>query len=192
MELSKLNQNIFDHLYLDIIEFRKTFDLPVSKPLTLDEKSDKLHNSLAIEELTELAQAENKIEQADAIIDIVYVLVGRLVHLGQSKIKDNLTINYLIDLLLSVSINLGIQFLPCWNEVHLSNMSKACRNKKEYLDTKAFYKKQGIKLIGIPKDNYIIAKCSEDFIKNNQIILKNKIIKSIYYHPANLASIIQK
>lgn len=78
MHLSKLTTDIFNHLYRDISEFRSTFDLPVASPESLDDKTDTLHTSLAIEELTELAEADNKTEQADAIIDSVYVLMGRL------------------------------------------------------------------------------------------------------------------
>ncbi|MGF1755960.1 nucleoside triphosphate pyrophosphohydrolase family protein, partial [Vibrio makurazakiensis] len=97
MNLSQLNQEIFNHLYKDIEEFRNTFDLPVASPESLDEKADTLHTSLAIEELTELAEADCKTEQADAIVDTVYVLMGRLVHLGHSKVEDNLAISYLVD-----------------------------------------------------------------------------------------------
>ena len=50
MTLSQLSQEIYDHLYHDIEEFRSTFDLPVAAPETMDEKDDTLHTSLAIEE----------------------------------------------------------------------------------------------------------------------------------------------
>ncbi|ENM5852966.1 nucleoside triphosphate pyrophosphohydrolase family protein [Vibrio mimicus] len=191
MQLTKLTQEIFDHLYRDISEFRQTFDLPVAAPQTLNEQADTLHTSLAIEELTELAQADNKAEQADAIVDTVYVLMGRLVHLGQSKVEDNLAISYLIDLLLHVANNLNIEFLPCWDEVHSSNMSKVCRNEQEYLDTEKFYAEQGIKLMAVHQGEYIIAKCAEDFISESKTIRQGKVLKSVYYRPANLAALTQ-
>ncbi|ENM5932770.1 nucleoside triphosphate pyrophosphohydrolase family protein [Vibrio mimicus] len=191
MQLTKLTQEIFDHLYRDINEFRQTFDLPVAAPQTLNEQADTLHTSLAIEELTELAQADNKTEQADAIVDTVYVLMGRLVHLGQSKVEDNLAISYLIDLLLHVANNLNIEFLPCWDEVHSSNMSKVCRNEQEYLDTEKFYAEQGIKLMAVHQGEYIIAKCAEDFISESKTIRQGKVLKSVYYRPANLAALTQ-
>ncbi|ENM5730988.1 nucleoside triphosphate pyrophosphohydrolase family protein [Vibrio mimicus] len=191
MQLTKLTQKIFDHLYRDISEFRQTFDLPVAAPQTLNEQADTLLTSLAIEELTELAQADNKTEQADAIVDTVYVLMGRLVHLGQSKIEDNLAISYLIDLLLHVANNLNIEFLPCWDEVHSSNMSKVCRNEQEYLDTEKFYAEQGIKLMAVHQGEYIIAKCAEDFISESKTIRQGKVLKSVYYRPANLAALTQ-
>lgn len=191
MQLTKLTQEIFDHLYRDISEFRQTFDLPVAAPQTLNEQADTLHTSLAIEELTELAQADSKTEQADAIVDTVYVLMGRLVHLGQAKVEDNLSISYLIDLLLHVADNLNIEFIPCWDEVHSSNMSKVCRNEQEYLDTEKFYAEQGIKLMAVHQGEYIIAKCAEDFIAESKTIRQGKVLKSVYYRPANLAALTQ-
>ncbi|MGF1909561.1 nucleoside triphosphate pyrophosphohydrolase family protein [Vibrio kasasachensis] len=187
MYLSKLTQEIFDHLYRDINEFRSTFDLPVSSPDSLDSKADTLHTSLAIEELTELAEADSKTEQADAIVDSVYVLMGRLVHLGDDKVEDNLAISYLIDLLLNVAINRGIEFMPCWDEVHSSNMSKVCRSEKEYADTETYYAEQGIKLMAVQKGDYIIAKCAEDFVSEAKTIRQGKVLKSVYYRPADLA-----
>ena len=190
MKYSQLDQTLFDHLYKDISEFRTTFDLPVNQPNTLDDQADTLHTSLAIEELTELAEADSKIEQADAIIDSVYVLVGRLVHLGHSKVEDNQTISYLIDLLLNVAKNREIEFLPCWDEVHSSNMSKVCRNEQEYAETEAHYAEQGIKLMAVAKGEYIIAKCAEDFISEAKTIRQGKVLKSVYYRPADLSNLV--
>ena len=93
MHLSQLTQPIYQKLYQDIEQFRSTFDLAVEAPESLDEKNDLLHTSLAIEELTELAEADSKIEQADAIVDTVYVLMGRAVHLGTKNLEDNLSIS---------------------------------------------------------------------------------------------------
>ena len=187
MQLSKLTQEIFDHLYRDITEFRSTFDLPVAQPDTLNAQQDSLHTSLIVEEMTELAEAPNKTEQADAIVDSVYVLMGRLVHLGNEKVSDNLAISYLIDILLNVAVNRGIDFIPCWDEVHSSNMSKVCRNEQEYAETEAFYAKQGVKLMAVEKGGYIIAKCAEDFVSESKTIKKGKVLKSVYYRPADLA-----
>ena len=191
MLLSKLNDDIFQHLYRDITEFRSVFDLPVASPESLDKQADTLHTSLAIEELTELAEAENKTEQADAIIDSVYVLMGRLVHLGHDTIEDNLSINYIIDLLLNVAANRNIDFLPCWDEVHSSNMSKVCRSEAEYADTEAHYTKQGVQLMAVQKGDYIIAKCAQDVVTDGKTIRKGKVLKSVYYRPADLEPLTQ-
>ncbi|WP_339387868.1 nucleoside triphosphate pyrophosphohydrolase family protein [Vibrio caribbeanicus] len=191
MLLSKLNDDIFQHLYRDITEFRSVFDLPVASPESLDQQADTLHTSLAIEELTELAEAENKTEQADAIVDSVYVLMGRLVHLGHDTIEDNLSINYIIDLLLNVAANRNIDFLPCWDEVHSSNMSKVCRSEAEYADTEAHYTKQGVQLMAVQKGDYIIAKCAQDVVTDGKTIRKGKVLKSVYYRPADLEPLTQ-
>ncbi|WP_087018268.1 nucleoside triphosphate pyrophosphohydrolase family protein [Thaumasiovibrio subtropicus] len=191
MQLSKLTTELYDQLYRDITEFRTTFDLPVAAPSTLDDKADQLHTSLAIEELTELAEADCKAERADAIVDTVYVLVGRLVHLGHNKMEENIAISYMIDLLLHVAANQNIDFLPCWNEVHSSNMSKVCRNQQEYADTEAHYAKQGVKLFSAVKGDYVIAKCAEDVTLEGKTIRQGKVLKSVYYRPADLVSLTQ-
>lgn len=190
MHLSKLTDEIFQHLYRDISEFRHTFDLPVADPDSLDQAADTLHTSLIIEELTELAEADCLVEQADAIVDSIYVLMGRLVHLGHQQISDNLAINYLIDLLLNVAVNRGINFLPCWDEVHASNMSKVCRNEQEFNDTVDFYAKQNIQLLAVQKGDYIIAKCAHDVVMEGKTIRQGKVLKSVYYRPADLSSLV--
>lgn len=190
MQLTKLTQPLFDHLYQDIVEFRTTFDLPVNDPASLDASADTLHTSLAIEELTELAEATDKTETADAIVDTVYVLMGRLVHLGHAKVSDNIGIAYLIDLLLHVAANRAIDFVPCWDEVHSSNMSKVCHNDQEYSETESFYAKQGIELTPVTKGAYIIAKCAQDFHGEGKTIRQGKVLKSVYYRPADLASLV--
>ncbi|MDB1123855.1 nucleoside triphosphate pyrophosphohydrolase family protein [Vibrio algarum] len=190
MKLTKLTQPIFDHIYRDINEFRSTFDLPVNDKTSMNDAMDTLHSSLIIEELTELAEADSKIEQADAIVDSIYVLMGRLVHLGDSKVEDNVAISYFIDVLLNAATNLDIDFLPCWDEVHSSNMSKVCKDHSEYLETEAFYAKQGITLMAVAKGNYVIAKCAEDFVSESKTIRKGKVLKSINYRPADLSSLV--
>lgn len=158
MKLTALDQTLYDHLYRDIHQFRSTFDLPIEDETSLDEQADTLHTSLAIEELTELAEADSRVEQADAIVDSVYVLMGRLVHLGATQMNDRLEISYVIDLLLHVAKNRDIDFVRCWDEVHSSNMSKVCRNEQELEETIAHYAKQGVEIVGSRKGDFIIAK----------------------------------
>ncbi|MBD1573801.1 nucleoside triphosphate pyrophosphohydrolase family protein [Vibrio sp. S17_S38] len=191
MQFTLLTSELFTHLYQDISEFRFTFDLPIADLDSLDDKADTLHTSLAIEELTELAEADNKTEQADAIVDTVYVLMGRLVHRGDSTFEANIGISYIIELLLHVAKNRGINFLPCWDEVHSSNMSKVCRNEQEFAETQVFYAKQNVELDGIEKGEYIIAKCAKDVDMQGKIVRKGKVLKSVYYRPADLASLTQ-
>ncbi|UCX06069.1 nucleoside triphosphate pyrophosphohydrolase family protein [Shewanella glacialimarina] len=191
MQLSQLTQPIFDHLYHDIFEFRSTFDLPVADESSLDSKADTLHTSLIIEELTELAEADCKVEQADAIVDSVYVLMGRLVHLGASQVSDRLEISYLIDLLLNVAKNREIDFIQCWDEVHSSNMSKVCRNQQELDETIAHYAKQGVEIVGSQKGDFLIAKCAKDVEMAGKTVRQGKVLKSVYYRPADLTSLVK-
>ncbi|MUK68281.1 nucleoside triphosphate pyrophosphohydrolase family protein [Aliivibrio fischeri] len=190
MHLSQLTPSVYQKLYQDIEQFRSTFDLAVDSPESLDEKNDLLHTSLAIEELTELAEADSKIEQADAIVDTVYVLMGRAVHLGTKNLEDNLSISYLVDLLLNVANNLNIEFIPCWDEVHSSNMSKVCKTEDEYQATKAFYAEQGIELMSTEKGGFIIAKCAKNVELENKVIKQGKVLKSVNYRPADLAPLV--
>ncbi|UJF21873.1 nucleoside triphosphate pyrophosphohydrolase family protein [Shewanella sp. OMA3-2] len=191
MQLSQLTQPIFDHLYHDIFEFRSTFDLPVADESSLDSKADTLHTSLIIEELTELAEADCKVEQADAIVDSVYVLMGRLVHLGAAQVSDRLEISYLIDLLLNVAKNRQIDFIKCWDEVHSSNMSKVCRNQQELDETIAHYAKQGVEIVGSQKGDFLIAKCAKDVEMAGKTVRQGKVLKSVYYRPADLTLLVQ-
>ncbi|MGJ8581598.1 MAG: nucleoside triphosphate pyrophosphohydrolase family protein [Psychromonas sp.] len=190
MKLTQLTTDLYTKLYTDITQFRETFDLLCNAPDSMDDKADELHTSLIIEELTELAEAPCKVEQADAIVDSVYVLMGRLVHLGNTQVEDNLAISYLIDLFLNVAKQRNIDFITCWNEVHASNMSKVCRNQQEYDDTVTFYAKQGVQLTDSVKGDFIIAKCAEDVQLENKLVRKGKVLKSVYYRPADLAPLV--
>jgi len=191
MKLSVLDQTIFNHLYRDIFEFRSTFDLPVNDSASLDDKADTLHTSLIIEEMTELAEADSRIEQADAIVDSVYVLMGRLVHLGASQVNDRLEISYLIDLLLNVAKNRKIDFIQCWDEVHSSNMSKVCRSQQELAETIAHYAKQGVEIVGSTKGEFIIAKCAKNVDMAGKVVRQGKVLKSVYYRPADLTKLVR-
>ncbi|MBR9728373.1 nucleoside triphosphate pyrophosphohydrolase family protein [Shewanella intestini] len=191
MQLSQLTQDVYNHLYRDIHQFRSTFDLPVGAPTSLDLQADTLHTSLIIEEMTELAEADSRVEQADAIVDSVYVLMGRLVHLGQQHVGDNIAISYLIDLLLNVAKNRQIDFISCWDEVHSSNMSKVCRNQQELDETIAAYAKQGVEIVGSVKGDFLIAKCAQDVEMAGKTVRKGKVLKSVYYRPADLSKLVQ-
>ncbi|GIU31318.1 SAM-dependent methyltransferase [Shewanella colwelliana] len=191
MKLTALDQPLYDHLYRDIHQFRSTFDLPIEDETTLDEKADTLHTSLAIEELTELAEADSRVEQADAIVDSVYVLMGRLVHLGATGVNDRIEISYVIDLLLHVAKNRDIDFVSCWDEVHSSNMSKVCRNEQELEETIAHYAKQGVEIVGSQKGDFIIAKCAKDVEMAGKVVRQGKVLKSVYYRPANIDKLVK-
>ncbi len=70
-------------------------------------------------------------------------------------------------------------------------MSKVCRSEQEYFDTEKFYAEQGVKLMAVHQGEYIIAKCAEDFISESKTVRQGKVLKSVYYRPANLAALTQ-
>ena len=100
-------------------------------------------------------------------------------------------ISYVIDLLLHVAKNREIDFISCWDEVHSSNMSKVCRNEKELEETIEFYAKQGVEIVGSTKGDFIIAKCANDVDMAGKIVRQGKVLKSVYYRPADLAKLVK-
>lgn len=116
--------------------------------------------------------------------------MGRLVHLGATQMNDRLEISYVIDLLLHVAKNRDIDFVRCWDEVHSSNMSKVCRNEQELEETIAHYAKQGVEIVGSRKGDFIIAKCAKDVEMTGKVVRQGKVLKSVYYRPADLAKLV--
>ncbi|KPU84085.1 SAM-dependent methyltransferase, partial [Psychromonas sp. PRT-SC03] len=113
-----------------------------------------------------------------------------VVHLGNKDMLDNLALSYLIDLFLNVAASRQINFLACWDEIHASNMSKVCRNEKEYQETQEFYAQQGVTLVDSIKGDFIIAKCAQDVQLADKLVRKGKVLKSVYYRPADLSQIV--
>src|SRR5258707_8638749 len=104
-----------------VAEFHTTFKHPVIKEpaITSKERCD-LRISLLAEELKELQQAVNDndlVEIADALCDLQYVLSGAILEFG-----------------------LGEKFKELFDEVHRSNMSKACKTVDEANATIDYYK----------------------------------------------------
>lgn len=144
-------------------EFHETFDMPVlNEPTIPDSERCDLRISLLEEEINELKQAisdKDITEVFDAFNDILYILGGSILEFGmQDKFKQG------------------------FDEVHRSNMSKACKTVEEALLTIDKYKKS---------DNF-----DSGYIeKNNSFIVKRKdgkLLKSINYSPADLKKIIEK
>ena len=88
-----------------IIQFNKAFDIPINKkPTLLNSKEYNLKYNLLKEELDEYYEAcvnGDMVEVSDAIVDMLYVLYGFVVHHGLSNVIDEM-----------------------FDEVHKSNMSK--------------------------------------------------------------------
>ena len=153
LEASSLNQ---------VAEFHKTFKHPIqSTPVIPSKQRCDLRVSLLLEEMKELQEAINDndlVEVADALCDIQYVLAGAILEFG-----------------------LGDKFKQLFDEVHRSNMSKACKTVEEANQTIEHYK---------------IKEQSDAYWKEEESLFlvfreaDNKTLKSVNYSPADLKSIL--
>ena len=146
-----------------VAEFHKTFNAPIlEKPQIPSKERCELRVSLLQEELNELQQAiadNDLVEIADALCDLQYVLSGAVLEFG-----------------------LGEKFIEMFNEVHRSNMSKACANQLEADETIDFYNEKGEEAFSEISGNKINVHRRSDY----------KVLKNKYYSPADLESILQK
>jgi hypothetical protein len=69
-------------------------------------------------------------------------------------------------------------------------MSKVCRNEQELADTVAHYAKQGVEIIGSRQGDFLIAKCAKDVEMTGKTVRQGKVLKSVYYRPANLKDLV--
>ena len=150
--------------YLDqVAEFHKTFRAPIlDKPQLIPEERSALRISLILEELKELQKAiqnNDLVEVADALCDLQYVLSGTVLEFGMKELFDKM-----------------------FDEVHRSNMSKACSTLDEMDKTMLHYQMNRTESYPVVQDNgkYIVFRVGDD-----------KILKSINYSPANLSSILK-
>lgn len=199
----KLNVNLNKYNYNTYIpkvkEFMTTFGQPVvDKPSIMSENRNKLRIALIFEELKEYAEAsgmldyfirlcENSsqvftkeqsnstmyapiidlVEQFDALLDLQYVLSGTVIENGFGEIFDE-----------------------GFDEVHISNMSKACNNNIESIETFEKYKNEGINIhFGLTYEDIENEKMYPCPVYRKE---DNKVLKSINYSPANLQPIIDK
>lgn len=101
-------------------EFHRVFNHKISDNIDIsDTDLNDLRIELLSEELEELSDAlkeDDKVEVADALADIMYVLSGAILSLGYES-----------------------KFEELFNEVHSSNMSKLCEDKSTAEETIEFY-----------------------------------------------------
>lgn len=145
-----------------VAEFHKTFKHPIKDvPAIPARERANLRVSLLAEELSELKQAveeNNLVEIADALCDLQYVLAGAILEFG-----------------------LGDKFKALFDEVHRSNMSKACKSLEEANETIAHYRNtQQCNAYHKEEDALFLVYRSND----------DKTLKSINYSPADLKSIL--
>jgi predicted HAD superfamily Cof-like phosphohydrolase len=145
-----------------VAEFHTTFDAPIlEKPQIPNAKRCKLRISLLAEELTELEEA---IENND-LTEVADALCDLQYVLSGAVLE----------------FGFGEKFVELFNEVQRSNMSKACNTLAEAEATVAHYKaKDNTKSEIKEKGGKYLVYRSED----------NKVLKSVNYSPADLASII--
>jgi predicted HAD superfamily Cof-like phosphohydrolase len=145
-----------------VAEFHRTFKHPIeNSPIIPSKQRSDLRVSLLVEEVKELQQAieeNNLVEVADALCDIQYVLAGAILEFG-----------------------LADKFKDLFDEVHRSNMSKACKSEEEANQTIAHYKAKD------DSDSYFKEEDSLFLVYRTK---DNKTLKSINYSPADLQSIL--
>lgn len=145
-----------------VAEFHQTFKHPIIDQAAIPSKvRSKLRIDLIAEELKELQEAvdnDDLVEVADALCDLQYVLAGAVLEFG-----------------------LGTKFKVLFDEVHRSNMSKACKTVEEAEQTIAHYKQ---------KDN-VDAYYKE--IEGLYLVYRkgdDKTLKSINYSPADIKGLL--
>jgi predicted HAD superfamily Cof-like phosphohydrolase len=141
-----------------VAEFHTTFKHPIQpEPIIPAKQRANLRVSLLAEELKELQEAidqDDLVEVADALCDLQYVLAGAILEFG-----------------------LGEKFKTLFDEVHRSNMSKACKTVEEAEQTIAHYlAKDGTESYYKEIDGLFLV-----FRKGD-----DKTLKSINYSPADL------
>lgn len=145
-----------------VIDFHQTFKSPVlTVPQITSADRQELRVNLLQEELDEFKEAiknNDIVEVADSLIDLQYVLYGAILEFG-----------------------LGDKMEELFNEVHRSNMSKACSSLEEAQLTQQHYlQKDGTETFIEDRDGKWFVYRTSD----------NKSLKSINYSPADLKSIL--
>lgn len=146
----------------NVDEFHRSFNLPIldNPDIPSDDRCN-LRVNLIQEELDELRTGiENKdiVEISDACGDLMVVLCGTILEFG-----------------------LGDKFDEIYENIHQSNMSKACLTEQEAIETVNFYlERDGTEAYYKNLNNrYIVYRKSD-----------NKLLKSVNYTPASVKKIL--
>jgi len=148
----------------DVAEFHEVFDLPIlSEPTIPAKERCDLRVNLLQEELDELKQA---IADKDMV-----------------EIADALAdIQYVLSGAV-IEFGLADRFKNLFDEVHRSNMSKPCQTMEEAEKTQAHY------LNNKDTESHIVSRANKYFVYRNE---DKKVLKSVNYSPADLASIVKR
>ena len=164
----------------DVTEFRELMGLPIYTGLP--ESEYELNNATIAEEFIELANATTPIDKADALVDMAYTVIGMYVNDGSGAAPSRCMMP--LKLITKASESLSIDFDRCWDEVHRSNMSKACKGAKEVVLTQSAYAAKGVTTYVEEVNGLFIVKCLHD---SNGIMRKGKALKSASYSEADLS-----
>lgn len=174
--------NNYDPTIAQVEEFHRVFNHPVESTLTIPSQATRKNRlKFILEELTELATACG----SDTREDFKDLLIDTLNELDAAEpITNEVDLPQVLDALADLRyfengtllvFGLQKQFPGFFDEVHASNMSKACRTEDEYLATMLDYEAKGIDTERTDKDNLILVSRKSD----------GKILKNIYYTAAN-------
>ena len=144
-----------------VAEFHTTFKHPIQPvPVIPSKERCQLRIALLAEELKELQEAVDNndlVEVADALCDLQYVLSGAILEFG-----------------------LGEKFKDLFDEVHRSNMSKACKTLEEANQTIEHYRSKGSESYYKEHDGLFLVYRTPD----------DKTLKSINYSPADIKGLL--
>ncbi len=165
MQTTMLDVFDYDEYTRQVKQFHEKFNHPIlESPFIPDEKRCELRVNLIQEELNELKQA---IKNKD-IVEIADAL---------SDIQYVLSGTFL-------EFGLGKKMPDLFREVQRSNMSKACSNEEEAIATVDYYKKER------DTESYYEEQKDGTFLVYRKS--DNKILKNVFYSPADLKTIVQK
>lgn len=183
-----MNTVKIDKLAKDVTEFRKANGLPLYWNGTKEELI--VGDSVIDEEFTELVDAVDIVDKVDALIDWAYTLVGKMVHTKTSlHYEHSFEAQLITGTIVKQFERRGIDFLKCWDEVHRSNMSKACKTEMELIETAIHYEQKGISVYHEKINGLYVVKCEHD---NSGQVKKGKVLKNVFYSEADLAPIISQ
>lgn len=147
-----------------VYDFHKLFELPVEVlPKIPSDDRCKLRIALLQEELDELKDAIQQndiVAAADAFADLQYVLSGAILEFG-----------------------LGAKFSELFEEVQMSNMSKACVSYEDAIATQTWYAQEK------QTESFIIERDGRYLVYRNS---DKKVLKSISYTPADFNAVLSK
>ena len=180
-------------------EFNKVAGNLQYTPTTVPIEIYKLRESLIYEEYQELLEgiaSGDKVEQLDALADLLYVIYGfiwvknepMIFFNGPKEIRKEVIIDMSAHLCLRLKatlvaandLNLFTQLEEAFNRVHESNMSKFCKTELEAGETVYHYKLKGIYTYYKKVDDLYVVLRVED----------NKVLKSINYTPVDLKDLV--